>query len=50
MGVYEEAKARISNLTNRARRVYDAGEAIKRDSNDTKAKIKFKIGLRCTQL
>ncbi|XP_008179517.1 uncharacterized protein LOC103308231 [Acyrthosiphon pisum] len=43
MGVYEEAKARISNLTNRTRRVYDAGEAIKGDSNDTKAKIKFKI-------
>jgi len=41
MSIYEEAKAYISKLKNRTWRVYEEGEAIKENSNNKKAKIKF---------
>ncbi|XP_050435209.1 uncharacterized protein LOC126842324 [Adelges cooleyi] len=43
MGVYEEAKARITSLQCRVQRVYEAGEALGNDSSNKLAKTKFKI-------
>lgn len=43
MGIYEEAKIRITGLLNRVQRVYEAGDTIEKDLSNKLAKTKFKI-------